>query len=452
MSILNGRRLPAATFKLDAGRMREGWYSDKYFTNIVRLLAGLSSEKYSFAGQHPRLDASDAEGANVGDLQVEMQWFTRRTPFSIVVGVDKALAILKLCTGYFDSAGNWVGTFDRLEVEAVHDGFVATYEGQQETAVPVLKVRGRYRDFALLETPTLGALTRGTRVATNVYEVLRAARGKQVLFFPARFDAHEVQAADGYAYHTAVQAFNHAFGKKIVSTVSTDEQGDWWGGAGGGTVAHAAIACFFGDTAEAMTSFARILPSLIPRIALVDFNNNCVVDACRTASALFREYRSHTEAGNLEEARKYILYGVRLDTSGNLIDQSLQPSEASADYGVNPQLVHRVREALDSAFVDWKLPLEWRKRASDYCKSIKISVTGGFTPTKIRVFEDKQVPVDVYGVGSYLFSNSSEIGTNNDFTADVVRVKVGNQWYDLAKTGRQPLINPALLPVDLNAL
>jgi len=381
-----------------------------------------------------------------------MQWFTRRAPFSIVVGVDKVLAMLKLCTGYFDSSGQWVSTFDELEVEAVHDGFVATYEGQQGSAVPILKVRGRYRDFAILETPTLGALTRGTRVATNVYEVLRAARGKDVLFFPARFDAHEVQAGDGYAYHTAVQAFNQAFGKKIISSVSTNEQGEWWGGAGSGTVAHAAIACFFGDSAEAMRSFARILPQAIPRIALVDFNNDCVTDACRTAEALFTEYMKKIDEGRPEEALRYILYGVRLDTSSSLIDKSLQPSDDPADGGVNSKLVQNVRSALDSAFESWRLPDNWSARAEVYCKSIKISVTGGFTPTKIRVFEDQKVPVDVYGVGSYLFSNAAELGTNNDFTADVVRVRVDDQWHELAKTGRQPLDNAELRAVDLAGL
>jgi nicotinate phosphoribosyltransferase len=450
--MFDSNRLPAATFKLDYLRMREGWYSDKYFTNIVRLLAQLSAEGYTFDGESPKLPTELSSDANVGDLHVEMQWFTRRTPFSIVVGVDKALAILKLCTGYFDNDGEWASTFDQLEIEAVHDGFVATYEGQPGSAVPVLKVRGRYRDFALLETPTLGALTRGTRVATNVYEVLRAARGKDVLFFPARFDAHEVQAGDGYAYHTAVQAFNHAFGKKIISSVSTDEQGEWWGGAGSGTVAHAAIACFFGDTAEAMRQFARILPPSIPRIALVDFNNDCVVDACKTADVLFAEYRKQIEAGLPDEAVRYILYGVRLDTSPSLVDQSLQPSEDPAERGVNPRLVQKVREALDSAYETWDLPDQWRGRAQEYCKTIKISVTGGFTPNKIRFFEDQKIPVDVYGVGSYLFSNAAEAGTNNDFTADVVRIKVNGKWEDLAKTGRQPLDNINLQPVDLNTL
>ena len=89
---------------------------------------------------------------------------------------------------------------------------------------------------------------------------MRAAKGKPVLFFPARFDLHEVQAADGYAYEIAVDRFNRDFEGKLRPFVSTDAQGDWWGGAGGGTVAHAAIACFLGDTAAAMMAFAEFVP------------------------------------------------------------------------------------------------------------------------------------------------------------------------------------------------
>jgi nicotinate phosphoribosyltransferase len=35
-------------------------------------------------------------------------------------------------------------------------------------------------------------------------------------------------------------------------------------------------------------------------------------------------------------------------------------------------------------------------------------------------------------------------GTNNDFTADVVRVRILGRWYDLAKTGRRACDNPQL--------
>ena len=176
-----------------------------------------------------------------------------------------------------------MNTFDRMEVWAVHDGSEAPYDGDVLNVTPVMRVRGRYRDFAILETPTLGALTRGSRVATNVYEVLKAARGKQVLFFPARFDAHEVQAADGYAYQMAVQLFNQNFGKSLSAYVSTDAQGDWWGGAGGGTVAHAAIACFLGDTAEATMAFAATRPA---------------GDPAHRAGGLPQRLRGHVAAGD----------------------------------------------------------------------------------------------------------------------------------------------------------
>ncbi len=358
------------------------------------------------------------------------------------MGVDKALAMLKHCTGYFEGE-RFVDTSDRLEVWAVHDGCVVESDGNPLYIQPVLKVRGRYRDFALLETPTLGIFTRSSRVATNVYETLVAARGKPVLFFPARFDLHEAQAADGYAYSIAVQRFNQDHFQDIGPFISTDAQGDWWGGAGGGTIAHAAIASFLGDTAEAMMAFARVLPVNVPRIALVDFNNDSVRDSLRTLDAMFTEYRKLMDAGQKEEAEKYKLYGVRLDTSGSLRDVSVPPlGEPSLDLGVTPRLVFNVRQALDSAWERWSLPKPWQEAAKEYCRNVKIVVSGGFQPEKIRKFEKLGVPVDIYAVGSYLFNNNG--ATVTDFTADVVRVKIRGEWVDMAKVGRRPRENPNL--------
>jgi nicotinate phosphoribosyltransferase len=73
---------------------------------------------------------------------------------------------------------------------------------------------------------------------------------------------------------------------------------------------------------------------------------------------------------------------------------------------------------------------------------VKIVVSGGFGPEKIERFEKLHVPVDTYAVGSSLFDNHGP--TVTDFTADVVRVKVQNQWVDLAKVGRKSQENPAL--------
>ena len=443
MSIFDHKRLTNKTFKLDIERMRRGWYSDKYFENIGRMLTVLAAEGYSYSGaDHNLPSAVSPENISVGDIEVEMQWFTRRLGNTIVVGVDKSLEMLRHCTGYWEGE-QFINTSDTLAVWAVHDGTVVKSDGNPLNAEPVIKVRGRYRDFALLETPTLGVLTRSSRVATNVYETLMAARGKPVLFFPARFDMHEVQAADGYAYNIAIQRFNMDFSQQIGSFVSTDAQGDWWGGAGGGTVAHAAIASFMGDTAEAMMQFSRILPAKIPRIALVDFNNDSVRDTLRVLEVMFRKYQELCDAGDEAEAAKYVLYGIRLDTSGTLRDVSVEPlGDPALDLGVNPRLVFNVRHGLDAAAESWYLPSKWKEAAHEYCRNVKIVVSGGFNPDKIRKFERLSVPVDIYAVGSWLFNNNG--GTVTDFTGDVVRVKVHDEWIDMAKVGRKSLDNPNL--------
>jgi len=447
MSFFNGSRLTNEVFKLDVERVRRGWYSDKYFENITATLATLATDGYHFDGESPILAAKgiDVSDVAVGDIEVEMQWFTRRKPYSLVCGVDKALAMLRHCTGYFDAGGKFVNTFDRLAVEAVQDGVFVHYDGDPMNVEPVLKVRGRYRDFAILETPTLGALSRGTRIATNVYNVLKAARGKTVLFFPARFDAHEIQAMDGYAYDIAVQRFNVDFKGHLSPFISTDAQGDWWGGAGGGTIAHAAIACFLGDTAETMLAFAATRPVEIPRIALVDFDNDCIGATLKTMKAMFTRYMELREAGQGDEARKYQLYGVRPDTSSDLRDVRVEPiGDPELDCGVTPRLVFDLRRAIDGAYLHWNLPPAWLDEARQWCRDVRIVVTGGFDPEKIARFECLQVPADIYGVGSYLLSSCSHCGTNNDFTADVVRVQVHGEWHDMVKVGRRACDNSDL--------
>ena len=208
-------------------------------------------------------------------------------------------------------------------------------------------------------------------------------------------------------------------------------------------MAHAAIACFLGDTAEATMAFAATRPADIPRIALVDFRNDCVGTSLQVIRTMFRRYLELLKAGRPEEARKYKLFGVRPDTSSNMRDVSVPPlGDKRLDCGVNPRLVfadargHRPRVARPG-----------RSRAttaswpSSYCRDVKIAVTGGFTPAKIRQFEDLQVPADIYGVGSWLLSSCDVCGTNNDFTADVVRVRIDGRWYDLAKAGRKACDN-----------
>ena len=453
MSRFDGRRLQASELPLDWDGLRRGDYSDRYFWNGVKILQTLAQEGYRFAGYSPRLAAmgrTPTPKVPTGDLRVEMQWFCRRHPFTVVAGVDIALAILQECTGYWEAAHHFVNTAHTLQVEAVQEGDLVPYEGNPLRVAPVLRVRGRYRDFALLETPTLGVLTRASRIATNTYRLMEAARGKPILFFPARYDLPATQAIDGYAYFIGVQRYNHDAGTHVPAIVSTPAQASLWGGRAGGTVAHAMIATFLGDTVELMLQFARILPPEVPRIALIDFDNDCINTALAVAQAFFKHYREAAERGDEEGMHRYTLYGVRPDTAAELRDRSLQHLPDSPDlYGVNPRLVFALREALDNAWQSWGLPPEWRTRAAEWCRQIKIVATSGFTEARIREFEAQNTPVDIYGVGSAFFSNSSVEGTNTDFTADVVRVEVGGNWLPLAKVGRAPCENPLLEPVSL---
>jgi nicotinate phosphoribosyltransferase len=450
MSRFDGRRLNNHTFKLDIERMRQAWYSDKYFWNIADTLGKLAHSGYRFQGQSAVLERAGIapQDVDVGNMQVEMQVFARRKPEAIVCGVDKALTMLRHATGYLEGE-RFVETHGSLRAWAAQDGDVIRYGGDPMDVQPVMRIRGRYRDFAILETPILGVLSRGSRIATNVYNVLKAARGKPVLFFPARFDAHELQAADGYAYDIAVQRFNQDYGGELSPAVSTDAQGDWWGGIGGGTIAHAAIACFLGDTAEAVLAFAETRDVGIPRIALVDFHNDCVGDTLKVMRTMFARYRACMDGGNPQEAAKYKLHGVRPDTSSSLRDVSVAPlGDPHLDCGVSPRLVFELRRAIDGAHLAWGLPAEWLERARQWCREVKIVVTGGFNPEKIERFERLQVPADIYGVGSHLLNSCARCGTNTDFTADVVRVQLNGEWVDMVKVGRQACDNPDLELVD----
>jgi nicotinate phosphoribosyltransferase len=355
-------RLDPEVFRLPVDRIREGYYTDAYFN--------LTKELLESTGRNPR---------------VVMQVFQKHE--SVLGGIDEAIAILKLCAGR-SLEGEWQPGWDQLVVHALHEGDpISPYE-------PVMHIEGDYSLFAHLETVYLGSLARRTLIMRNVRDVVEAAGGKPILYFPARHDHWLVQTGDGWAAHIA-----GAIG------VSTDAQASWWGGKGIGTVPHALIACFDGNTVAAARAFADHFAGETRIVVLVDFENDSVRTSLEVAEALGER-----------------LWGVRLDTSHTIVDRALLDQMGSFDpRGVNPELVRLVRKALDDAGHG----------------RVRIVVSGGFTAERIRAFEGERVPVDVYGVGSSL------IRGENDFTADVVKVegraraKVGRQF---AESDRMELV------------
>jgi nicotinate phosphoribosyltransferase len=339
--------------------MRDGYYTDAYFNHTRQVLLR--------DGRHPR---------------VVMQVFQKK--HSYLGGVDEAIAILKLC------AEDW----DDLTVHALRDGDpVEPYES-------VITIEGDYTGFAHLETAYLGVLARRTLITTNVVRVLEAANGKPIIFMPARHDHHRVQTGDGYAAWIAGQVVGAEIG------VTSEAQASWWGGRGLGTVPHALIGSYGGNTVLAATKFAEHADPDINITVLVDFDNDSVKTALEVARALGPR-----------------LWGVRLDTSEKLVDRSLWGELGDFDpRGVNERLVRKVREALDH----------------DGFEQVRIVVSGGFTVERIRDFESRGVPVDSYGVGSAL------IRGENDFTADIVMT----DGRPSAKAGRDYRTNPRLELVE----
>src|ERR1700722_10131530 len=359
MSTQVSTRLDPAIFRLPVDRIRAGYYSDAYFVLTKSLLED--------EGEHPH---------------VTVQVFQKRD--SLLGGIDEAIAVLKTCSGHSDN-GTWVGGWDQLKVHALHEG---DRIAPRET---VMTIEGDYTLFAHLETVYLGSLARRSLIMRNVREVVEAAGGKQILYFPARHDHWLVQTGDGWAAHVAGSV-----------GVSTDAQASWWGGRGVGTVPHGLIAAYGGDTVKAAMKFADRFRRDMNITVLVDFENDCARTAVEVARALGPK-----------------LWGVRLDTSELMVDRSLLGSMGDFDpRGVNPQLVANVRRALDDGGFG----------------EVKIVVSGGFTVERIERFESLGVPVDAYGVGSSL------IRGQNDFTADVVMV----DGQPRAKAGRTYKPNPRM--------
>ncbi len=436
------RRTPAAPLRLpgiDIAGLKAGRYSDAYFLNAARALGRAAGADEKFSGFHPALreNAGSLRAYSPGDAEVEMQFFARRRPRFVAAGVPLALGLLR--DGVRTPDGRAPSGVPRLSAIAVNEGsLVLPFD-------PVLVVRGRYRSFAHLETAILGVLTRASRVATNVLEALTAARGKPVLFFSARFDLPQDQAVDGYAYRQALHAYAWRTGEKVVPYVSTEAQMELWGGRASGTIPHAYVLCYLGDTAEALAAFCRHMPPSVLRVALVDTTNDCVGETVRTARRLFEEHLRHLRAGRLDDAKRYVLHAVRADTSQDLRDRSVPPAlGAGMDRGVTPILVRLIRHALDGVPAMLRLPQRWRTHAERYFRSVRIVATGGFDPERIRLFERRRAPVDIYGIGSYFLR-----GPANDYTADVVRVKIGGKFVEVAKAGRRPRTNRALFPARL---
>jgi nicotinate phosphoribosyltransferase len=239
----------------------------------------------------------------------------------------------------------------------------------------VLRIKAPYQSYGTYETAYLGILSHCSGWATAARECVDAAQGIPVISFGAR---HVHPSVVGIMEYSAVvggcTGCASTAGAKLVGIKPT------------GTIPHALI-IILGSTTKASLAFDKDMPAEVPRIALVDTFEDEVRESVTVAKAM---------RGKLQ--------GVRLDT----------PSERGR---VTADLVKEVRAWLDL----------------EGFKDVKIVVSGGLDPERIRYFLDDGAPVDIFAVGSYI-SDAKPI----DFTADLHEVK----GKPIAKRGRMPGITP----------
>jgi nicotinate phosphoribosyltransferase len=249
-------------------------------------------------------------------------------------------------------------------------------EGESMAAKEVvLRITAPYRSYGIYETAIVGILAHGSGWATAARECVNAAGKIPLISFGAR---HVHPAVAGVMDYAAVVG-----GCRGCSSIAGARLA---GMEASGTMPHALI-IIIGDTVKATLLFDKHMPADIPRVSLVDTFNDEAGESLRVAGAL-----------------KERLQSVRLDT----------PSERG---GVTAELVKEVRARLDQAGF----------------KPVKIFVSGGVTPERIKHFLEKGAPVDGFGVGSYI-SGARPI----DFTADLHEI----DGKPVAKRGRIPGITP----------
>lgn len=354
-------RLTNKTFKFDK-RISEGWFSAVYFLKTKEMAEKMLPHNY-----------------------VTMQFFQKEN--AVLCGADEAIAL--------------VHTFaedpEKLEIHSLKDGDkIGPYES-------VMTISGAYQQFGFLEGIIDGILARRTSVATNVYNVVKAARSsgeqKPVIFMGDRDDHFTQQAGDGYAAFIG--------GSTAQATHAMNE---WWGKKGMGTMPHAMIQMFRGDVVAASRAYHEMYPE-DELVSLVDYNNDVITDSLKVARVFGKD-----------------LNGVRLDTSRTLVDKYfLRNHHLMGTFdprGVNPELVFALRKALDE----------------EGFSHVKIMVSGGFTEERINHFEKIGVPVNMYGVGGSLLK------INIGFTGDNVLLN----GTPAAKEGRRYRPNPRLNYVEYN--
>ncbi|MDK2890574.1 MAG: nicotinate phosphoribosyltransferase [Methanoculleus sp.] len=239
----------------------EGKCTDVYFRRVVEVM--------------------ERDGINP-QVTMEVTAATLPDPWGVFCGLDDVIPLLERLP---------------VDVDAMPEGSVF-YKNE-----PVLRISGRYRDFAVYETAILGFLCHASGVASAAAHMKLAAGGRPVFSFGSR------------RQHPAIAAMI--------------ERAAWIGGADGasntcapdgiplaGTMPHAFVMCY-PEQEDAWLAFAQGAGPEVPRIMLADTFSDETDEAVRAAACGATAVRLDTPRSRRGDMRA-IIEEVRweLDVNG----------------------------------------------------------------------------------------------------------------------------------------
>lgn len=302
----------------------DGTATDAYFLR--------TEESLEHAGENPTVIA-DISADQFGDNQYE-----------VLAGVNDAVSLLAEAS-------------DNIEVWTIPEG--SLFDGG-----PVMRIQGKYLDFARYETSLLGFLSQASGIATNALHTTRVAEdfkdfkgdNPDVLSFGARHMHPKIAPViERSALIGGVDGFSHVASGKVLDREPT------------GTMPHALMLAM-DDQESAWTAFNESAPADVPRITLCDTFTDEADESVRAAELLGDD-----------------LDGVRLDTTGSR----------------RGNFRHIIKE------VRWKLDAKGHE-------NVNIYVSGGLGPEDVKELGDV---VDGFGIGGYI-SNADPV----DFSLDIVEL------------------------------
>jgi len=306
-----------------------------------QIKSGLTTDVY-FIRTKKILDAKGLSGVPVvaevttGELPRDWAW-------GVLCGIEEVCHLLE-------------GT--PVNVYSMAEGTLFRPADSRGVREPVMFIEGAYGDFGIYETALLGLLCQSSGIATAAARIKKIAGDRPVASFGIRRMHPGVSPMiDRAAYIGGFDGVSGLAGAELIGIEPS------------GTMPHALI-ILFGDQVAAWKAFDEVLPSGIPRIALVDTYYDEKVEAVLAGESL----GDHLSA-------------VRLDT----------PSSRRGDFS---KILREVR---------WELDIRGYK-------DVKIFVSGGIGEEEVRRLRD--AGADAFGIGTSV-SNAPTI----DFALDIVEVR-----------------------------